>query len=149
MSRRAASLPPSGRNPTGVRTIRDCSAPRRSTTQPGSFSPITGSAAKSGAPTALRGWRGAEFLAAAALDGVSFRAPAQHTAGQIGDIGETVLLQDGEGLGRTAAGPADGDDRPVAAQFTGATGQLAERNQNRVRDMAERPGEFGRVAHVP
>src|SRR5882762_10969226 len=42
-------------------------------------------------------------LRAAAFDRVAFGAPAQHAAGQIGDILEAGLLQDVRGLHRAAA----------------------------------------------
>src|ERR1700719_4623103 len=64
-------------------------------------------------------------LSAAAFDRVAFGAPAQHAAGQIGDILEAGLLQDVGGLRRAAAGAAHRDDRPVMAQFGGALGQFA------------------------
>src|ERR1700726_814131 len=87
-------------------------------------------------------------LGAAAFDRVAFGAPAQHAAGQIRDVLEAGLLQDVGGLGRAAAGAAYRDDRPVMAQLGGALGQFAERDQDRVPDMPERPGEFLGLAHI-
>lgn len=52
----------------------------------------------------------------------------KHATLQIGEIGKSVLLQNGNGLGRAATGPADRDDRAVAAQFTGATRKFAKRD---------------------
>ena len=80
------------------------------------------------------------FIDAAALDGVAFGAPAQHAAGEVGDVAEPRLLQDHGRLRRAAAGAAHRDDRPVARQFAGALGQLAERDQHRAR----RYGQAGR-----
>ena len=51
-------------------------------------------------------------LGAAALDGMAFGAPAQHAAGEIGDIGKPGLAQDHGGLCRAAAGAIFGNDRP-------------------------------------
>src|SRR5437764_15198441 len=87
-------------------------------------------------------------LGAAALDRVAFGAPAQHPAGQVGDILEAGLLQDVRRLGRAAAGPAYRDDRPVAREFAGALRQVPKRDQDRVPDVAKRPGEFLGLAHM-
>ena len=54
---------------------------------------------------------------------MAFGAPAQHAAGQIGDILEAVLLQDDRGLRRAAAGAAHRDDRALA--LVGVTVVLA------------------------
>jgi hypothetical protein len=59
---------------------------------------------------------------------MGFRPPMKHATLQIGEIGKSVLLQNGDGLGRAATGPADRDDRAVAAQFTGATRKFAKRD---------------------
>src|SRR5204862_364799 len=77
-------------------------------------------------------------LGAAALDRVAFGAPAQHPAGQVGDILEAGLLQDVCRVGRAAAGPAHRDDRPVAREFAGALREVAERDQDRIPDVTER-----------
>src|SRR5882672_936368 len=60
-----------------------------------------------------------QVLNAAAFDRETFGAPAQHAAGQIGDIGKSRLLQQSGRLRRAAAGAADGDDRPVAREVAG------------------------------
>src|SRR5438552_12416010 len=87
-------------------------------------------------------------LGAAALDRVALGAPAQHAAGQIRNILEAGLLQDVCGLGRAAAGPAHRDDRPVAREFAGALREVAERDQDRVPDVAKRAGELPGLAHI-
>src|ERR1700716_2882180 len=51
-------------------------------------------------------------LRAAAFDRVAFGAPAQHAAGQIGDILEAVLLQDDRGFRRAAPGAAHRAEPP-------------------------------------
>src|SRR5512135_3312997 len=79
---------------------------------------------------------------------MGLRAPAQHAAREIGDIGKFVLLQNGDGLSRTAAGATNGDYRAVAAQFADTSGELAERNEDRAGDVAERPVELVGLAHV-
>jgi hypothetical protein len=56
--------------------------------------------------TGFRRSRKCVQLAAAAFDGVALGAPAQHPAGEIGDIGKTGLAQDHGGLRRAAAGAA-------------------------------------------
>ncbi len=58
------------------------------------------------------------------------------------------LAQNHGRLRRAAAGAAHRDDRPVPRQFAGALGQCAQRDQRRAADMAERPGEFLRLAHI-
>ena len=79
---------------------------------------------------------------------MAFGAPAQHPAGEVGDIGKPGLSQDHSSLGRAAAGPAYGDDRAVARQLTGTLGQRAERDQDGLANMTERSLELIRLAHV-
>jgi hypothetical protein len=73
-------------------------------------------------------------LGAATLDRIALRAPTQHAAIEIGDIGETRLLQNHRRLRRAAAGAANRDDRPVTLQFTSARGKLVLRDQHRPLD---------------
>src|SRR6516162_2150522 len=89
-----------------------------------------------------------QYLTAATFNGMAFGAPAQHPAGEIGDIGEAGLAQDHGGLRRAAAGPAHGDDRAVACQLTGAFGQLAERDQDRLANVSQRSPELIGLPHV-
>ena len=59
---------------------------------------------------------------------MAFGTPAQHPAGEIGDIAKPGLAQDHGGLRRAAAGAAHRDNRTVARELAGALSQLAERN---------------------
>src|SRR5438046_1302594 len=111
-------------------------------TQPRFLGGSAGERMRAGGPRSRIG------LGAAALDRVAFGAPAQHPAGQVGDILEAGLLQDVRRLGRAAAGPAYRDDRPVAREFAGALRQVPKRDQDRVPDVAKRPGEFLGLAHI-
>ena len=54
-----------------------------------------------------------ETLVAAALDGTALVAPAQHAAGEIGNIAEPRFAQDVGRHGRTATGATHGDDGAV------------------------------------
>src|ERR1700752_266136 len=79
---------------------------------------------------------------------MAFGAPAQHPAGEIGDIAEAGLAQDHGGLRRAAAGAADRDDRAVARELAGALGKLPQRDQPCAANMPERAVELARLANV-
>src|SRR6516164_4556057 len=79
---------------------------------------------------------------------MAFGAPAQHAAGEIGDIAKPSLAQDHGGLCRAAAGAADRDDRAVARELAGAIGQLGEWNELGTANMPERPLELPRFANI-
>ena len=79
---------------------------------------------------------------------MAFGAPAQHAAGEIGDITKPGLAQDHGGLCRTAAGATHRDDRAVARELAGAGGQLGERNELRTANMPKRALEFARFANI-
>ena len=74
--------------------------------------------------------------------------PAQHPAGQVGDVGKAGFLQQYRGLGRPGAGPADGNHRPVAVQRGAALGQVVQGHQHGAGHMAQRPVELGGLAHI-
>src|SRR5713101_5107530 len=83
-----------------------------------------------------------------ALHRQSARSPSNQAAGEVGDVREAEPLQDHHGLGGARAGTACGDDRARLVELGGALRELAERNQARLRDVAERPAPFLGLAHV-
>src|SRR5947208_15099373 len=87
-------------------------------------------------------------LGASAFDGMAFGPPAQHSAGKVGNIAKPAFPQDDGGLRRAAAGAAHRDDRPIARQFAGTRGQLAQRDQCRTANMPERAVELSGLADI-
>lgn len=63
---------------------------------------------------------------AAAFYRVTLGAPTQHAARKICNVYKTRFVQDHRGLGRAAAGTADGDDRTIARQLAHALGKFAK-----------------------
>src|SRR6266851_5334560 len=87
-------------------------------------------------------------LSASAFDGMAFGPPAQHSAGKVGNVAKPAFPQDGGGLRRAATGAAHRDDRPIARQFAGTRGQLAQRDQCRAANVPERAVELSRLADI-
>src|SRR5947207_11731386 len=83
-------------------------------------------------------------LGAAAFDGVAFGAPAQHSTGEVGDVAKPGFLQNHSGLRRAATGAAHRDNRTVPPELAGTLSELAQRDQPRVANVAERALELAR-----
>src|SRR5690348_13328827 len=79
---------------------------------------------------------------------MAFGTPAQHSAGEVGDVAKPGFAQDHGGLRGAAAGAAHSDDRAVVRELAGALGQLAERDQNRFANVSERTVELARLPHI-
>src|SRR5438552_1256980 len=90
----------------------------------------------------------AESLRLSALDCVAFGAPAQHAAGEIGNIAEARALQHERSLCGTRARTTHGDDRPLAWKLGRARRELPERNELRALNAAKRAVIFVGLAHV-
>src|SRR5271165_2191915 len=85
---------------------------------------------------------------AAPFDGVAFGAPAQHAAGEVGNITKARFPQDDGRLRGAAAGAADGNDRTIARQLFGALGELAQRDQDSAANVPEGSDELFGFPHV-
>src|SRR5438128_637814 len=69
-------------------------------------------------PIVRKSGTGSGFLAVRSpFDRKALRAPAQHAAGEIGDLVEAGLAEDHRCLRRARTGAADGDDGPAFRDF--------------------------------
>jgi hypothetical protein len=84
----------------------------------------------------------------AAFDGEALSAPAQHAAGEVGDLVEAGLAEHQGGLSRASAGAADHDHRPLLVKRTAPVRQRPERNERCTWHVPERSVEFVGLAHV-